>query len=103
MSAETFAALQEFYTEEEQRESVKAQIEQVSSAKSMECFQEDWNLSQFWYDEDTAFNLAKVLVKMAGKDGKIACISAPTAFVAIKKHFPEAKGNFRFISLHLRF
>merc|ERR1712183_714757 len=49
------------------------------------------NLSQFWYDDQTSEILAKACVRGAGLTGKIACISAPTAYMAIKKHFPEAK------------
>ena len=59
----------------------------------MTAFSEDWNLSQFWYDDKTSEILAQACVQAAGENGKIACISAPTAFVAIKKHFPDAKGK----------
>ena len=45
------------------------------------------------YDDKTSENLAKACIKAAGNDGKIACISAPTAYVAIKKHYPDAKGK----------
>jgi hypothetical protein len=47
----------------------------------------------FRYDEQTSEILAKACVQGAGLTGKIACISAPTAYMAIKKHFPEAKGK----------
>ena len=92
LSAETFAALQEFYQEEEQRETIKMTLEE-STDVDMNSFNEDWNLSQFWYDDETSKKLAEICVKAAGEKGKIACISAPSAFVAIRKHFPNAQGK----------
>ena len=50
----------------------------------------------FRYDDQTSEILAKACVRGAGLTGKIACISAPTAYMAIKKHFPEAKGRHYF-------
>ena len=52
----------------------------------------------FRYDDQTSEILAKACVRGAGLTGKIACISAPTAYMAIKKHFPEAKGEHYFSS-----
>jgi len=91
LSADTFAALQQFYKEEEHRESVKLSIQECTKPEDMTAFTEDWNLSQFWYDDQTSEILAKACVRGAGLTGKIACISAPTAYMAIRKHFPEAK------------
>ena len=50
------------------------------------------------YDDQTSEILAKACIRGAGLTGKIACISAPTAYIAIKKHFPEAKGKHYFSS-----
>ena len=88
LSAETFAALQEFYQEEEHREVLKTQDSSVVC--DMNSFNEDWNLSQFWYNDETSKILAKECLRCAGADGRIACISAPSIYVAIKKNFPEA-------------
>ena len=52
----------------------------------------------FRYDDQTSEILAKACIRGAGLTGKIACISAPTAYIAIKKHFPEAKGKHYFSS-----
>ena len=90
LSAETFAALKEFYQEEDQREAMK---NSAAPDEDIEAFSEDWNLSQFWYDRDTSEILAKECVRVAGAQGKIACISAPSAYIAIRKLFPAAKGN----------
>ena len=79
----------------------------TKNPSDMTAFNEDWNLSQFWYDDQTSEILAKACVQGAGLTGHIACISAPTAYVAIKKHFPEAKGNpffhfFFFGAIHVK-
>jgi hypothetical protein len=33
-------------------------------------FQEDWQLSQFWYDDETAERLAAEVLSAAGTDGR---------------------------------
>lgn len=51
----------------------------------MSMFTEDWNASQFWYNEETANFLAKALCEgAAGK--RIAILSAPSAFVACRNY-----------------
>ncbi|ODN02357.1 Protein-lysine N-methyltransferase N6AMT2, partial [Orchesella cincta] len=44
-------------------------------------FPEDWQLSQFWYDEKTSKTLANEVLRQAQK-GKIACLSCPSIFRA---------------------
>ena len=128
LSTETFAALQQFYKEQEDYEDVMRELKNtcVSSEKSAtdgSCFsvdmmnlEEDWQLSQFWYDNATAMDLASEVLRLAGEasaaavlaasrseedrdgggvalagGGSIACVSSPTLYVAIKKHFPDTK------------
>jgi len=95
LSAETFAALQEFYNEEEERKNAVSATENAAFSCDMSAFTEDWNMSQFWYDDTTAKALAQECLRAAGENGSVACISAPSVFVAIKKHFPQssAKGK----------
>lgn len=50
----------------------------------MDVFGEDWNVSQFWYTESTANLLARQLLKGSTKDSKIAVVSAPSAYVALR-------------------
>ena len=103
LSAETFAALQQFYKEEDERESIKLSTKDNPAICDMSSFNEDWNLSQFWYDDQTSETLARECVRIAGEQGKIACISAPSAYTAIKKHFPQSQGtlNLKFIFLEI--
>ena len=45
-------------------------------------------MSQFWYDEPTAAALAAAC-RTASGGGKIACVSAPTLYIALKKLYGE--------------
>lgn len=54
LSAETFAALSEFYLEQEEKEKLDGSVD-------LENITEDWQLSQFWYSPDTAESLARHL------------------------------------------
>ena len=47
-------------------------------------------MSQFWYADKTAEDLAAECIKQAN-GGEIACISSPTIFRFIKKLSPDAK------------
>ena len=68
LSAHTLAALAEF------------QAEQNSIAKAVDApISENWQLSQFWYDERTADTLARECL-LATDGGSIACVSCPTLF-----------------------
>ncbi|KAI9752693.1 MAG: hypothetical protein M4579_005531 [Chaenotheca gracillima] len=104
LSLSTQAALADFYAEQEAREKrfadLQAQAEQDAELKSlsMDDFGEDWNASQFWvsepgtlppkrlnYDEETAVKLAKQLLEGCSDASRIACISAPSVFIQLKK------------------
>ena len=83
LSAETFSVLAEFYREQEERE--MRQAEAAAGAVEPEVA-EDWQLSQFWYSEDTATVLARAVAAAVGEgEARIACVSAPTLYRAIKK------------------
>ncbi|PSR90855.1 putative N6-adenine methyltransferase-domain-containing protein [Coniella lustricola] len=113
LSSNALDALKEFYSERDARakqfEQLKAEAEDranggasggegagagaggaSSSASalkyplSMETFGEDWNESQFWYSDETATLLAHQLLDGATASTKIAVVSAPSVFVALK-------------------
>ncbi|KAJ3662356.1 hypothetical protein Zmor_006710 [Zophobas morio] len=84
LSADTFLALQEFYQEQEEREK-----RLVSSADENATFDEDWQLSQFWYDDVTIESLVNVALKEVGPDAKIALISCPTLYNKIKQNMSD--------------
>ena len=111
LSSETFSALQEFYKDQEEKEDVLKQlsdsIHNNSVADNSTYLSEDWQLSQFWYDDKTALDLATEVMRLAAleKDdiASIACISCPTLFIAIKKHFPETKCKVKLLEYDKRF
>ncbi|XP_063187112.1 EEF1A lysine methyltransferase 1 isoform X2 [Chroicocephalus ridibundus] len=83
LSSHTLAALQEFYLEQQQREGMKTS--QGFNQYSVGSIEEDWQLSQFWYSDETASCLANEAVVAAGKGGRIACVSAPSVYQKLKE------------------
>lgn len=69
LSAETQKALEEFYKDQE---AFKNQDEGTEL--------ENWQLSQFWYSDETAQVLAEAALLVAGSTGRIACVSCPTVY-----------------------
>ncbi|CEP20361.1 unnamed protein product [Cyberlindnera jadinii] len=102
LSASTLAALLEFKKEEEQRKEEFAKLEQAAekqyqdnslvAEKGMDLFQEDWQLSQFWYSDDTANLLARELLEGADDDTVICIVSAPSVYAAMKR-IEKAEGK----------
>ncbi|KAJ4388014.1 Protein-lysine N-methyltransferase efm5 [Gnomoniopsis smithogilvyi] len=107
LSSHALDALKEFYTERDARakrfEELQAEAEERAKAGaeggaaaasgaasglkyplSMETFGEDWNESQFWYSDETASVLARQLLDGATAETRIAVVSAPSVFVALK-------------------
>nr|CAG4636376.1 EOG090X0ABW [Eubosmina coregoni] len=93
LSISTLAALNEFLSEKNEREEkLKAIAESTASNKNLLDeidLEEDWQLSQFWYDDDTAKVLGKEALRLAGENGNIACISCPTLYKYLRKIKPE--------------
>ena len=85
LSAETFSALSEFYKEQDERETRQSEVRDlVESGEDIE-WKEDWQLSQFWYSEETALSLARAVITCVQGGGRVACISAPTLYKACIK------------------
>lgn len=83
LSSHTLAALQEFYLEQQQREGMKTS--QGFNQYSVGSIEEDWQLSQFWYSDETASCLANEAIVAAGKGGRIACVSAPSVYQKLRE------------------
>ncbi|XP_044256592.1 EEF1A lysine methyltransferase 1 [Tribolium madens] len=83
LSASTFQALQEFYKEQEERE------KRFLSSDENPTLDENWQLSQFWYDDKTTENLVNVALKEVGPEGKIALVSCPTLYKKMKECLSE--------------
>nr|CAG4646447.1 EOG090X0ABW [Macrothrix elegans] len=91
LSSSTLAALNEFLAEKNKREERLRQLaEAASSGANVDEVEldEDWQLSQFWYDDDTTETLTKAVLKLAGDNGNIACISCPTLYRHLRKVKP---------------
>ncbi|KAF2399840.1 N-6 adenine-specific DNA methyltransferas-like protein 2 [Trichodelitschia bisporula] len=109
LSASTLSALQSFYGERDSRlkafEDLKTAAEStfdaslessnptsspaVPSTITMDFFTEDWNASQFWYTPSTASALAEQLLTSSTPSTRIACVSAPSVFVALRNILAE--------------
>lgn len=83
LSAHTLAALQEFYNE------TRTEPDHSSSTTdqfTVGAVEEDWRMSQFWYSDETATQLAEEVVREAGEGGRIACVSAPSVYQKLKQN-----------------
>ncbi|XP_043260700.1 EEF1A lysine methyltransferase 1 [Colletes gigas] len=79
----TLAALNEFLKEKEEKEN---QFKSILGYQSTDVsFDENWQLSQFWYNDETTDNLAKGTINSTETNGKIALISCPTLYSKLKK------------------
>lgn len=76
LSLETFEILQEFQTQKPN-----------STALDMSCFQENWQLSQFWYSLETCAILRDEVLDQTMGNASIACVSCPSAFFALSVGF----------------
>ncbi|XP_050548153.1 EEF1A lysine methyltransferase 1 [Daktulosphaira vitifoliae] len=86
LSAETLKALKEFY--EEQNEKILNLYGDKKNISDIK-FDEDWQLSQFWYDENTCEQLVKCAVQTIGCHGTVALISCPTLYKHFKNNSPS--------------
>lgn len=83
--------MQEFKQEEHQRQEefekllkqADEDFEEKKRNQGMELFKEDWQLSQFWYTDNTADILAEALLEGADRNTVIAVVSAPSVYAAI--------------------
>lgn len=51
-------------------------------------FAENWQLSQFWYTDETATAVAAEAVDLAA-GGAIACLACPSLFRRLRANFPD--------------
>ncbi|KAJ2785045.1 Protein-lysine N-methyltransferase efm5 [Coemansia javaensis] len=103
LSADTLAALQSFLDEKQEQDERFARLQanadeafRGTAKVNMAVFQEDWQLSQFWYDQPTADFLAERALAGTQAGDHIAFISSPTAYVAFHNMAPERENVFVF-------
>ncbi|KAM7114493.1 EEF1A lysine methyltransferase 1 isoform 3-T5 [Molossus nigricans] len=80
LSSHALAALQEFYAEQKQHTNPGGD-EKYSVGR----IEENWQLSQFWYSEETALRLAREVIAAAGEGGRVACVSTPTVYQKLRE------------------
>lgn len=92
LSSHALAALREFKTEETARKEQFAKLFQELETRfdelkkvSIDDFKEDWQLSQFWYADETADILAKALLEGADEDTVVCIASAPSVYAAVTR------------------
>ncbi|XP_048388181.1 EEF1A lysine methyltransferase 1 [Stegostoma tigrinum] len=79
LSAHALAALREFQLEQQKKQ--YAGLNNYATGS----IDEDWQLSQFWYNDETALRLAQEAIEASGHNGKIACISTPSVYQKLKQ------------------
>lgn len=90
LSGDTLAVLQAFYSGRTDALSRFADMKSgmasthIEFPLSMSMFAEDWNASQFWYNDATATLLAKLLLTNATHETSIAVLSCPSVFIQLK-------------------
>ncbi|KAI9473246.1 Protein-lysine N-methyltransferase efm5 [Coemansia sp. RSA 990] len=94
LSADTLAILQSFLSEKQEQDERFAKLQENADEVfknnqkiDMSVFQEDWQLSQFWYDDKTAEFLADRVYENTESNDHVAFISSPTAFVAFRNKY----------------
>ncbi|CAG8504157.1 8720_t:CDS:10 [Acaulospora morrowiae] len=70
---------------------------------NMNYFKEDWQLSQFWYDDETTDVIIQEILDNTNSDSQIACISTPTVFVKLKSMTPLPTQSIRLFEFDTRF
>ncbi|KAM7264622.1 hypothetical protein ACFE04_002305 [Oxalis oulophora] len=86
LSSHTLAALKEFLAEQNQTNPSTEDEEEEEKKPSL--LSEDWRLSQFWYEPNTAHTLVEEVQLLCGgfslSNVRVACIACPTLYVYIK-------------------
>ncbi|KAF3441502.1 hypothetical protein FNV43_RR15416 [Rhamnella rubrinervis] len=106
LSSQSLAALREFISEQESHSVSDVDADCTGpggssmSSSSVALVSEDWRLSQFWYDRETAETVAReilTLCQMGSSDledsnsPRVACIACPTLYAYLKNIEPQLR------------
>nr|CAG4652028.1 EOG090X0ABW [Triops cancriformis] len=89
LPADTLAILTQFLNEKEERNRrLQEALERNLTEGDLE-LEEDWQLSQFWYDDETCQTLTKEIVRLrdansSSEEIRVACVSCPTLYRALR-------------------
>ena len=85
LSSSTLAVLQEFLKERSEQQNLLLEHVSKESQTPNILFDENWQLSQFWYDDKTIQAFVRGALNSTPANGKIALISCPTLYSKLKK------------------
>ncbi|CAA3017070.1 -lysine N-methyltransferase N6AMT2 [Olea europaea subsp. europaea] len=90
LSSQALEALKEFLAEQS-----RLVVEASQEEEEVALVAEDWRLSQFWYDRDTAETIAREVIILCRKvdSPAVACIACPTLYAYLKKIGPEVSAQ----------
>ncbi|KAK3811251.1 MAG: putative N6-adenine methyltransferase-domain-containing protein [Benniella sp.] len=117
LSPETLRALQQVMQEQQEqqdrfevlRQQAEERFDQAQGGQAktpiltMDIFREDWQLSQFWYDEATSEKLAREILNNSDANSIVCCISSPTAYVKLMSMDPPNSDNLFLFEFDTRF
>ncbi|KAG9321758.1 hypothetical protein KVV02_006758 [Mortierella alpina] len=94
---------EERFDEAQEGNSEAEEAKQAKEAITMDFFREDWQLSQFWYDDATSESLAREILDNSDSNSIVCCISAPTAYVKLMSLNPPNRQNHFLFEFDTRF
>ncbi|KAG2325534.1 hypothetical protein Bca52824_008262 [Brassica carinata] len=88
LTSQALAALLKFLSDQN-----KTVAGEDDSDKKVELVPEDWRLSQFWYEPETAETVAEEEATLSSRFSKcrVACTACPTLYVYVKYRIGYAK------------
>nr|CAN71160.1 hypothetical protein VITISV_009112 [Vitis vinifera] len=90
LSSEAMAALRQFLSEQTQTHVDADAVD----ADAVSLVSEDWRLSQFWYDPQTAETVSKEVLTLCDSSDslvRVACVACPTLYAYLKDRRKETK------------
>ncbi|CAN8254280.1 unnamed protein product [Cochlearia groenlandica] len=95
LSSQALAALQEFLADQNKpvanNPSSESPVAGEEDSDKVELVTEDWRLSQFWYEPETAETVAKevITISKSFSSCRVACVACPTLYVYLKRKDPS--------------
>ncbi|RZC83485.1 hypothetical protein C5167_046266 [Papaver somniferum] len=88
LSSQALEALKEFLSEQSNQS--HEENGRGEDSEKVDLVVEDWRLSQFWYDKETAETVAEEVRKLsASTSSSVVCIACPTLYAYLKKIDPS--------------
>lgn len=86
LSSHALEALREFIAEQNRTLVEASSGEQPEEEEEVALVAEDWRLSQFWYDRETAETVAREVLTLCEtlESPSVACIACPTLYAYLK-------------------